>query len=88
MSEPIIKAQRLCYVRSEVPDLEVAQTFQAGFSLEVAERDGEAIYYRGSDGDPPCYVLTRGEGGFTTIAFEAGSRETSRRSLRCRARAG
>lgn len=75
MSEPIIKAQRLCYVRSEAPDLAVAQTFLAEFGLEVAERDGEAIYYRGSDGDPPCYVLTRGEGGFTTIAFEAGSHE-------------
>ena len=45
MSEPVIKAQRLCYVRSEAPYLAVAQTFLAEFGLEVAERDGEAIYY-------------------------------------------
>ena len=70
MSDPITRVKRLSYVRSEAPDLGVAQTFLAEFGLEVAARTDDAIFYRGTDGDPPCYVLTRGQGGFTTIGFE------------------
>ena len=48
MSEPIIKVKRLTYVRSEAPDLAVAETFLAEFGLAVAARTDEAVYYRGT----------------------------------------
>ena len=35
-----------------------------------ARADG-AVYLRGTDPDPPCYVLTRGAPGVNAIAFEA-----------------
>ena len=75
MCEPTIKARRLTYVRSEAPDLAEAEIFLAEFGLQIATRTDDAIYYRGTAADPWCYVLTKGDGGFTTIAFEVDSVE-------------
>ena len=71
MSEPIIKAKRLTYVRVAAPDLAPAEAFLLEFGLQVAARDGDAIYLRGTDADPHCYVLTQGAPGVHAIAFEA-----------------
>ncbi|HEB91494.1 MAG TPA: hypothetical protein ENI85_18105 [Deltaproteobacteria bacterium] len=73
MSESTIRVKRLAYVRVSAPDLTKAETFLEEFGLRVAARTEEAIYFRGTDPDPPCYVLTRGHAGVTSIAFEADS---------------
>ena len=73
MSEPIIKVKRLAYVRVAAPDLEKAEAFLLEFGLQVAARTDEAVYFRGTEPAPHCYVLTRGESGVTAIAFEADS---------------
>ena len=71
MSEPTIKATRLAYVRVNAPDPGRAEQFLDEFGLQVAARADDAVYYRGTDPEPPCYVLTQGSGGVTTIAFKA-----------------
>ena len=73
MTEPTIKARRLAYVRVSAPDLEKAERFLGEFGLQVATREADAVYFRGTDAEPPCYVLTRGNGDVTAIAFEADS---------------
>ena len=73
MSEPVIKAKRLSYVRVGAPDLSKAEKFLIEFGLQVAVRQTDAVYFRGTDADAPCYVLSKGSGDVTTIAFEADS---------------
>jgi len=73
MSTPLIKVKRLAHVRVSAPDLEQAEKFLAEFGLQVAKRDTAAVYLRGTDANPPCYLLTQGESGVTAIAFEADS---------------
>jgi catechol 2,3-dioxygenase-like lactoylglutathione lyase family enzyme len=73
MSEPIIRAKRLAYVRVSAPDLAKAEAFLKEFGLHVAARTDAAVYLRGTDPDPPCYVLTEGASDVTAIAFEADS---------------
>ncbi|MDJ0868213.1 MAG: VOC family protein [Myxococcota bacterium] len=73
MSEPIIKVKRLAYVRVSAPDLGKAEAFLEEFGLQVAARAPDAVYLRGTDPDPHCYVLSRGASGVTAIAFEADS---------------
>lgn len=75
MSTPTMRAKRLTYVRVSAPDLSEAEVFLDEFGLQVAERTEGAIYYRATDPDPPCYVLTQGTAGVTAIAFEADSLE-------------
>ena len=73
MTEPTIKANRLAYVRVSAPDLNKAEAFLDEFGLQVAARESGAVYFRGTDPEPPCYVLSQGEGSVTAIAFEADS---------------
>ena len=73
MTEPTIKAKRLAYVRVSAPDLARAETFLDEFGLQVAARTENTVYFRGTDPEPPCYLLTEGERGVTAIAFEADS---------------
>lgn len=73
MSEPTIKVKRLAYVRVSAPDPAKAETFLEDFGLTVAARAGDAVYLRGTNPEPHCYVLTGGEAGVTAIAFEADS---------------
>ena len=73
MTEPTIKAKRLAYIRVSAPDLAQAETFLEEFGLQVAAREAGTTYLRGTDPEPPCYVLTQGEGGVSAIAFEADS---------------
>jgi catechol 2,3-dioxygenase-like lactoylglutathione lyase family enzyme len=71
MSEPIIKVKRLAYVRVSAPDLAKAEAFLQEFGLQAAARTPDALYFRGTDPDPYCYVLNQGASGVTAIAFEA-----------------
>jgi catechol 2,3-dioxygenase-like lactoylglutathione lyase family enzyme len=73
MSDPTIRVRRLAYVRVAAPDLAEAERFLEQFGLRVAARTDASIYLRGTDPDPPCYVLSRGAPGVTAIAFEADS---------------
>ncbi len=71
MSEPIVKVKRLAYVRVSAPDPDKAEAFLRDFGLQVAARTDDAVYLRGTDPDPHCYVLTQGDASVTAIAFEA-----------------
>ena len=73
MSLPILKPKRLAYVRVAAKGLPEATAFLQEFGLQVAARTDTAIYLRGTDPAPPCYVLTEGEPGVLAIAFEAES---------------
>ena len=75
MTEPLIKVKRLAYVRVGAPDLIKAEKFLTEFGLQIAVRTDTTIYLRGTDGEPPCYVLSAGNGSVTAIAFEADCRE-------------
>ncbi|MDJ0789338.1 MAG: VOC family protein [Myxococcota bacterium] len=73
MSEPTIKVKRLAFVRVTAPEPAKAETFLAEFGLQLATRTDDAAYFRGTDPDPHCYVLSQGEAGVPSIAFEAES---------------
>jgi catechol 2,3-dioxygenase-like lactoylglutathione lyase family enzyme len=73
MAEPLVKVQKLAYVRVNAPDLDAALRFLDEFGLQVATRSGDTVHLRGTDAEPPCYVLTRGPGGVSAIAFESES---------------
>lgn len=73
MTEPKIKVERLAYVRVSAPNLAEAETFLQEFGLHLVERRDGAVYWRGTDPDPPCYVLTQGPSNVKAIAFEAES---------------
>lgn len=73
MTDPLIKVKQLAYVRVNAPDLAKAEKFLDEFGLQVTARvDGET-FLRGTDAEPPCYVLKQGFGDVTAIAFEADS---------------
>ncbi|TNF90136.1 MAG: hypothetical protein EP301_01630, partial [Gammaproteobacteria bacterium] len=75
MASPTIKVQRLAYVRVGAPDPAQAEKFLQEFGLQVAARVDDQVHFRGTDAEPPCYVLGKGSGGVTAIAFEADSYE-------------
>jgi catechol 2,3-dioxygenase-like lactoylglutathione lyase family enzyme len=71
MTEPTIKVKRLGYVRVCAPDLAKAEKFLEEFGLRVAARANGAVYLRGTNPEPHCYVLTQGNPAVTAIGFEA-----------------
>lgn len=75
MADPLIKVKKLAYVRVSEPDVAAALTFLDEFGLQVATRTGDEVHLRGTDPEPPCYILSPGTGGVTAIAFEADSLE-------------
>lgn len=74
-TEPTIKVKQLAYVRVEAPDITIAEKFLDEFGLQVAARESGAVFLRGTDAGPPCYVLSQGDRDVTAIAFEAESYE-------------
>jgi len=69
----MIKVHDIAYVRFNAPDLDVMEKFGLDFGLEVAAREGDTLYLRGTDPQPYCHVTHRGEPGFAGVAFEAAS---------------
>ena len=70
MTDPLIKVKKLAFVRVGAPDLAKAEKFLDEFGLQVATRTDDAVFFRGSDADAPCYVLSKGTGDVTAIGFE------------------
>ncbi len=68
-----IKIPDIAYVRFRAPDLDAMEAFLADFGMVRAERTSDALYMRGTDGDPFVHVTHRGEAGFAGVAFEAAS---------------
>ena len=75
MKDPLIRVKQLAYVRVEAPDVNEAEQFLVQFGLQVAERTGDKTYFRGTDAETPCYILSKGSGSVLAIAFEADSLE-------------
>jgi len=75
MTEPLIRVKKLGYVRVSAPDLSIAENFLTEFGLQVATRTDDEIYFRGTDPEPWCYVLSQGTQNVTAIGFEADSTE-------------
>lgn len=70
MTAPLIKVKKLAYVRVAAPDLAMAEKFLDEFGLHVATRTEHEVYLRGTDAEPPCYILSKGTGDVTAIGFE------------------
>lgn len=69
----IIKASDVAYIRIQVPDLDVAERFLVDFGLISAGRDDRHRYFRSTEPQPYCYVITEGERRFLGFAFHAKS---------------
>ena len=69
----MIKVCDVAYVRFGTPDLERMERFLADFGLVRSSRSEEALYTRGTDGEPYVHVTERGEPGFRGVAFDAAS---------------
>ena len=75
MTDPTIKVKRLAYVRVGAPDTAEAEKFLDEFGLQVAARENDVTYLRGTDAEPPCYMLAKGDGNVTAIGFAAARAE-------------
>jgi catechol 2,3-dioxygenase-like lactoylglutathione lyase family enzyme len=69
----LIKVTDIAFVRFRAPDLDAMEAFAIDFGLARADRSGDTLYVRGTDGDPFLHVTHRGEAGFAGVAFEAAS---------------
>jgi catechol 2,3-dioxygenase-like lactoylglutathione lyase family enzyme len=69
----VIKVTDVAWARFSAPDLEKMEKFLLDFGLVEAERSANALYMRGTDGDPWIHATVRGEPGFVGVAFEAAS---------------
>jgi catechol 2,3-dioxygenase-like lactoylglutathione lyase family enzyme len=59
--DPTVKAVRLTHLIFERPDLELAERFLSDFGLQLAERESERLYMRGTGSAPYCYRVHRAE---------------------------
>lgn len=72
---PIIKASELAYCRFQLPDIDLAEQFLVDFGfIRTHGTDGKR-YYRGTDPQPYCYVVEKGEERFLGFGLYAKSRE-------------
>lgn len=74
---PAVAAARaidIAYVRFAAPHLIRLEEFLLEFGLLVAERDADAVYFRGLGPAPYVYVARRGAPAFEGVAFVLDSR--------------
>jgi catechol 2,3-dioxygenase-like lactoylglutathione lyase family enzyme len=67
----IIKAGDVAYIRIQVPDLDISEQFLVDFGLIPAGRDDKHRYFRTTEPEPYCYVISEGERKFLGFAFHA-----------------
>lgn len=67
----IIKSADVAYIRLQLPDLDVAEQFLVDFGLVAAGRDAGHRYFRSTEPQPYCYVISAGERKFLGFAFHA-----------------
>jgi catechol 2,3-dioxygenase-like lactoylglutathione lyase family enzyme len=66
-----IKCNELVYIRRQVPDLAKAKQFLIDFGLIPCAETADAIYLRGTDAAPHCYILHQGPLSLLGFAFQA-----------------
>jgi catechol 2,3-dioxygenase-like lactoylglutathione lyase family enzyme len=71
----MIKVPDLAWLRFRAPDLDEMERFLTDFGLVRAARSDDALYMRGSDGEPWIHETQLGDPGFVGLAFQAGSAE-------------
>jgi catechol 2,3-dioxygenase-like lactoylglutathione lyase family enzyme len=74
----MIKVKDVAYVRFGAPDLGKMKTFLEDFGMLVTAETDEVLYVRGTDGSPYVHITEKGEAGFRSVAFEAGSEDDLR----------
>lgn len=73
--EPIIKVDAVAHVMFEKPDLDALERFLVDFGLVRHQRSSDALYMRGTGGEPYIYAASRGASSrFVGIGFRAASR--------------
>lgn len=56
---PTVKAQRIAYLIWERKNLKKAKKFLVAFGLHVMHENSDAIYFRGTEKSPFCYVVKK-----------------------------
>jgi len=59
--EPLIKVDQLSYILFERPDLDLQESFMQDFGLLTYEKTDDALFMRGRDSEPYCFVALKGE---------------------------
>lgn len=60
-AKPTVKAQALAHLIFERPDLDEAERFLVDFGLQVAHREADCLYLRGTGSAPYCYRVQRAD---------------------------
>ncbi len=71
--EPIIKVRDIAWVRLRSPDLDQAEQFLRDFGLQTAERTGDKLFMRGTDGEHHIHITERGPAKVLSLGFHADS---------------
>ncbi|BFM14975.1 VOC family protein [Maricurvus nonylphenolicus] len=82
---PLVKADRIAYVLFERPDLDQQETFLLDFGLVTYENTDNALFMRGCDDQPYCFVALKGD---TPRYLGCGFFVDSREELQTLAEAG
>jgi len=59
--EPLIKVDQLSYILFERPDLDLQESFMQDFGLLTHEKTEHALFMRGRDSEPYCFVALKGD---------------------------
>ena len=77
---PTVKAVRLSHLIFERPDLELAERFLSDFGLQLAQRDSDSLFMRGTGTAPYCYRVHQSEQArFVGFGLEVGCHEELQR---------
>ena len=72
---PTTKANALTHLIFERPDLREAERFLTDFGLQVAQRDAQQLYFRGTASRPYCYRVQQGKSArFIGMGFSVATR--------------
>jgi catechol 2,3-dioxygenase-like lactoylglutathione lyase family enzyme len=72
---PLSKVWDIAYGRLRAPDLDAMEEFLTNFGLVRAARTKDALYMRGTDGDPHIHITEKGDPGFIGLAYNVASED-------------